>query len=232
MDEAMIISDIHLGSDNCQAKSLWHFLHKIKERTNKLILAGDVFDSIDFRRLEKHHWHVLSELRKTSNDIDTIWIAGNHDGSAEIVSHMIGVPVYEQYNFISGDKKVLVLHGHKFDNFLDDHPLLTWLGDTIYSMLQRLDKSHYWARMAKQSSKHYLRCAEIIRNESIKYARKHGYDLVCCGHTHQGLESPPYYNAGCWTEKPCTYLTVNNGNIKLNTYEEDHANRERTEVRP
>lgn len=218
MDETTIISDIHLGSENCQAKLLSRFLYRIKERTKKLILAGDVFDSIDFRRLNKHHWHVLSELRKASKDMEVIWIAGNHDGPAEIVSHMIGVPVFEEYVIKSGGKRILILHGHRFDKFVVDHPFLTWLGDTIYSTLQKVDKSHYWARMVKSSSKQYLRCTEIVKRESVKHAYKNGYDLVCCAHTHTAAEDPPYYNSGCWTETPCTYLVMNDGCVKLNVY--------------
>ena len=56
----------------------------------RLILNGDVFDSIDFRRLKKSHWKVLSLLRKLSDELEIIWLCGNHDGSAEVVSHLLG----------------------------------------------------------------------------------------------------------------------------------------------
>ena len=52
-----------------------------------------MFDSIDFRRLSKNHWKVLSLIRKLSDQIDIIWLYGNHDGSAEIISHLLGVTV-------------------------------------------------------------------------------------------------------------------------------------------
>ena len=219
MDEVTIISDIHLGSPACQARTLSDFLHKISERTRLLILNGDVFDSHDFRRLDKHHWNILSLLRKASNHMRIIWIAGNHDGQAEIVSHLIGVPVMEECNFESGGKSVLVMHGHKFDKFITEHPIITWVGDSIYAILQKVDRSHYFARLAKRASKHYLRCVQIIEKEAVKYALRHGHDVVCCGHTHYAFESPLYYNSGCWTESPCTYLTVNAGNITLRVYE-------------
>lgn len=48
MDDAVIISDIHLGSDSCEAHELWEFLEQLPGRTKQLILNGDVFDSIDF----------------------------------------------------------------------------------------------------------------------------------------------------------------------------------------
>src|SRR5216684_2207970 len=131
MLDALILSDIHLGSDNCQAKRVVRLLERIEEgeiRTARLILNGDVFDSIDFRRLSKAHWKVLSLIRKLSDRIEIIWLCGNHDGSAEIVSHLLGVTVMDDYVLHSGGASILILHGHVFDEFLDSHPLLTWLG--------------------------------------------------------------------------------------------------------
>src|SRR5262249_46993817 len=126
--DAVILSDIHLGSENCQAKNLCHFLESIVNeelQTARLILNGDVFDSIDFRRLKKNHWKVLSLIRKLSDQIDIIWLCGNHDGTAEIVSHLLGTTVKDEFVLHSGDQKILILHGHIFDEFLDAHPILT-----------------------------------------------------------------------------------------------------------
>ena len=122
--DALIISDIHLGSDNCQAKDLVVFLEQIRcgvIQTSRIILNGDVFDSFDFRRLKKNHWKVLSLIRKLSDHIDITWIHGNHDGSLEFISHLLGVNVENQYEFESGGKRILALHGHIFDEFIDKH---------------------------------------------------------------------------------------------------------------
>lgn len=225
MLDALILSDLHLGSSNCQAKALVDLLEGIEDekiRTQRLILNGDVFDSIDFRRLSKHHWKVLSLLRKLSDEIDIIWICGNHDGSAEIVSHLLGVTVADEYVLHSGDEKLLILHGHTFDAFIDDHPVLTWIGDWIYYLLQWVDRTHYFAKLAKRGSKTFLRCALKIQTGAIEHARKKGCQAVCCGHTHHATvcETGPilYYNSGCWTELPCTYLTVKAGQVELREF--------------
>jgi metallophosphoesterase superfamily enzyme len=105
--DALIISDLHLGSDNCQAKSLAAFLKAILDGAlpaRQLIINGDVFDSIDFRRLKKTHWKVLSQIRHLSDKIDIVWICGNHDGSADIISHLLGVQVQEQLVLASGGR--------------------------------------------------------------------------------------------------------------------------------
>src|SRR5206468_3506332 len=123
-------------------------------------------------------------LRKLSDEIEIIWISGNHDGSAEIVSHLLGVTVKNEYVLWSGDRKILVLHGHAFDDFITAHPILTWVGDQIYFALQRIDRTHTFAKLAKRGSKTFLRCARKIEEGSVEYARKLRCDAVCCGHTH------------------------------------------------
>jgi UDP-2,3-diacylglucosamine pyrophosphatase LpxH len=192
--------------------------------TQRLILNGDVFDSIDFRRLKKQHWRILSLLRKLSDQIEIIWINGNHDGPAEIVSHLLGVTCTDEIVIRSGKSRILFLHGHRFDEFISRYPILTWIADSIYHFLQRIDQSHYFAKLAKRNSKLFLRSAQKIENDSIRYAAKHDCDVVCCGHTHLPVANTTsavrYYNSGCWTEKPCHYLTVQDGTVELKSYTE------------
>lgn len=225
MYDAVIISDTHLGSDNCQARQLTHFLETIIDGdllTQRLILNGDVFDSIDFRRLKKNHWKVLSLLRKLSDRIEISWINGNHDGPAEIISHLLGVEVRDEMILESAGRKILLHHGHRFDDFIDNHPILTALADLTYRLLQKLDRSHHFAKLAKRKSKVFLRCAGKIESKSIEFARKRGCTIVCCGHTHHALINKTgeitYCNSGCWTEKPCQYLTVRDGRVELHEY--------------
>lgn len=231
MLDALIISDTHLGSDNCQARELTHFLESIRDGdllTQRLILNGDVFDSIDFRRLKKHHWKVLSLLRKLSDRVEISWINGNHDGPAEIFSHLLGVEVRDEMILESSGRKILLHHGHRFDDFIDKHPIITAVGDAIYRVLQWLDRSHHFAKLAKSKSKTFLRCSKKIESKSIEYARKIGCDAVCCGHTHLPIvnETGPvaYFNSGCWTEKPCHYLAVRDGEVTLHSYVKEIGN--------
>jgi UDP-2,3-diacylglucosamine pyrophosphatase LpxH len=226
MLDAVILSDIHLGSDNCQARRVCQMLERIVEgelATARLILNGDVFDSIDFRRLNKAHWKVLSLIRKLSDQVEIIWLCGNHDGSAEIVSHLLGVTVMDDYVLASGPERILVLHGHVFDEFLDTHPLITWLADCAYAFLQSIDRTHTFAKAAKHGSKTFLRCARKIEDRSVALARRLGCTAVCCGHTHAATahtnQPVAYFNSGCWTELPCTYLTVADGVIRLHDFQ-------------
>jgi len=229
MNEAIIISDIHIGSEVCQSKKLLNFLIDIENNlitTNTLIINGDLFDSWDFRKLKKSHWKILSQIRKLSKNVKLIWISGNHDGPAEMVSHLIGVDFIEEHCFISGDKKILVLHGDIFDNFISKYPIFTKIADHCYRWLQRLDRYYntgfYYSTLVKRSSKTFLRCSEQICERAKQYCLSKKCNIVCCGHTHLEMKSisekVEYYNSGCWTESSCTYISINQGIIKLNNY--------------
>lgn len=233
MRDAIVISDLHLGSDNCQARAIGAFLEDLlrtPEGCPELVIAGDVFDSIDFRRLKKSHWRVLSLIRKLSDKIKVTWIAGNHDGSAEIISHLLGVAVCEEYILESAGRRVLVIHGHKFDEFIDTYPLVTWLADQVYFLLQKIDRTHYVARLAKRRSKIFVRCLQKIEQGAVAQARRLDCTAVICGHTHHAMSNRTgpvhYYNCGCWTERPSTYITIADGMVELQTYEFDETNYE------
>jgi UDP-2,3-diacylglucosamine pyrophosphatase LpxH len=218
MNDALIISDIHLGSDVCEAKKVIEFLESIIDgtlQTRRLILNGDVFDNYDFRRLKKRHWKVLSLLRKLSDRIEVVWICGNHDGPAELVSHLIGVEVVDEYVCLTGGKELLVLHGHQFDKFLDQYPIVSKIADLFYRLLQKIDPSCVIPWLAKWSSKKFLRCIPLVESGALKKMVDEEFDMVSCGHTHNPVATEQYFNSGCWTESPCSYLIVKNGQVRL-----------------
>ena len=221
----IIISDIHLGSDVCQSKKLKEFFIQIEQNiipADQIIINGDLFDSWDFRKLKGSHWKVLSYIRSLAKTKKIVWINGNHDGPAEIISHLIGVDFLEEYFFQSGDKKILALHGDIFDNFISKYPILTKLADCVYRKIQQIDKSFYLAKLAKKSSKTFLKCSEQIQQKAKNYALKKGVDVICCGHTHLPISdlssNVKYFNSGCWTELPCTYIAICEGQIELKNF--------------
>jgi UDP-2,3-diacylglucosamine pyrophosphatase LpxH len=214
--DAIIISDLHLGSRICQTKHILEFIDSVISK--ELILNGDVFDSWDFRRLKKSEWKILSHLRKLSKKMKVIWINGNHDGPAEIISHLLGMEVKEEYIFQSGDKKIIVLHGHQFDSFISKHPIITWGADVIYHFMQMIDPSFWMAKQAKKASKSFLRNAKKVKSKAIEYAKKKKCDIICCGHCHYPEATDKYYNCGSWVELPEHYLEIENGNITLKEF--------------
>jgi UDP-2,3-diacylglucosamine pyrophosphatase LpxH len=172
-----------------------------------------LFDSIDFGRLCKSQWKVLSEFRKLSDTIELIWLIGNHDIGAEMVANLIGAKIMDEL-VVEG---ILILHGHTFDTFITAHPRLTWAADWVYGLLQKI--SMKLARLVKYQSKTFLRNSELVCQRAVAYAKTKGCDRVICGHTHRPFEGAYYCNSGCWTEDTCHFLSIEDTQIHLREYQ-------------
>src|SRR5436305_13630945 len=110
--DTVIVSDLHLGSNVSRASDALQVLRSISFR--RLILLGDMFCDLNFRRLKKEHWQFLSYIRKLSNpkrNTEVVWVEGNHDhGLSEIMSHLVGVQVYQEYEWEYGGALHLAIH--------------------------------------------------------------------------------------------------------------------------
>ncbi|MDA4133278.1 MAG: metallophosphoesterase, partial [Thaumarchaeota archaeon] len=108
------MSDVHLGSSVSLAADLLLLLKT--SRFKRLILLGDIFQDLDFSRLTREHWRLLAHIRKLSNPkrgIEVVWVEGNHDaGIAEVMEHLIGVRVHQEYEWEWNGAKCLAIHGH------------------------------------------------------------------------------------------------------------------------
>src|SRR6266702_4077075 len=114
--DTVILSDLHLGSEVSRAEAALQMLKAVS--FSRLILLGDIFCDLNFRRLKKDHWQFLSLIRKLSNPkrgLEVIWVEGNHDrGLAQLMSHLVGVRVYEEYSWHHRGVKYRGIHGHQF----------------------------------------------------------------------------------------------------------------------
>ena len=226
MLDAIVLSDLHLGSENCQADRILQLLSWIEQQklpTERIILNGDIFDSLNLQRLKCKHWEVVERLRALSRSREVIWIAGNHDGCSRRLSDLMGVSVLTQCVLHSGSEKILFMHGDAFDEFIKKYPITTWMADRLYNWLQKMDRSHGLARWAKRQSKTFLECARKVRRGAMARAEQLSCTIVCCGHTHHSVTHEEngiaYYNSGCWTELPCSYLTIRDGVVDLREHQ-------------
>jgi UDP-2,3-diacylglucosamine pyrophosphatase LpxH len=216
--DTLIVSDVHLGSEVSRAGSLLETLRSTAFK--RLILLGDIFDDLNFRRLRKSHWELLSHIRDLTSEnsqIEVVWVEGNHDeGLAEITSHFIGVGVYKEYVWQEGGATYLAVHGHQFDRFLTEHAVITDIACGIYKFLQTIDlERQRVSRFAKRTTKTWLRQSELVATRAIAYAKSKGADFVFCGHTHLPISTSAqgvtYCNSGCWTDIPSTYIRITDG---------------------
>lgn len=220
--DCIVISDLHLGSDVCQAALLEEFLEWAVGNTRELVINGDVFDDLNFKRLTRWHFACLRVIRRNSDraDLKIVWIRGNHDGPADIVSHLVGVEVLDEYLFNNGSIRLLILHGDQFDHVVTRYATVTAVARALFSVIQRW-APHDAARWIRRMSKKFQRNSQLVQRSAIEYARSVRYcDHVTCGHTHLPLEAHEggvhYYNTGTWTDRPpCPFLTVRGAEVHL-----------------
>jgi UDP-2,3-diacylglucosamine pyrophosphatase LpxH len=224
--DTFIFSDLHLGSDVSRSKELLRVLQTYSFR--RLILLGDIFDDLNFKRLRRDHWEMLSWLRKLSDPdrkVEIVWILGNHDLLLENVSRFIGIEVRDKYSWEHNRKRFLAIHGHQFDRFLEENVVISEIATFLYLLAQKLDtKRHRFSRFLKRLSKKWLRLSHQVALRAARYGRAQGADYVFCGHTHRAtflqLEGVGYYNTGCWTDVPSHFITIDDANgIQLHEHE-------------
>jgi len=224
----LIVSDIHLGSNVARPKEVLELLQSFNFK--RLILLGDIFDDLNFRRLKKEHWNLLSYIRKLSNpgkNIEVVWVEGNHDeGLINKLSHLIGIEAHMEYEFEICGNKILAIHGHQFDRFLNENVFISNIASFIYNKIQKYDRDRQTvSRFIKRKSKGWLRLSHKVADSAIEYAKRKNKDTIICGHTHQILQKTSggvtYFNTGCWTDIPSTYITIDfEGNVRISEFYE------------
>jgi len=222
----LILSDLHLGAETSHAREAMLVLKH--SRFQRLILLGDIFADLNFARLKKEHWKFLGLIRKLSNPkrgIEVVWVEGNHDhGLADIMSHLVGVRVFQAYRWMYRGLRHVAIHGHQFDGFQVNNMRLSRFGTSLYLQLQRMDfKRKPIARMIDRLNTRWLRMSSKVSAGAIAYAKHHNAQRIFCGHTHHALnverDGISYYNSGGWVDSRLTYLTIDETGVKIHEYD-------------
>ena len=228
----LILSDLHLGSETSHAREATALLKQT--RFQRLILLGDIFADLNFARLTKDHWRFLGFIRKLSNpkrNIEVVWVEGNHDhGLTDIMSHLVGVRVYQQYEWEYRGLKHIAIHGHQFDGFQVNRITLSRVGTSLYLLLQKLDFKHKpIARMIDRLNTRWLRMSTKVSQGAIAFAKHHEAQRIFCGHTHEALyvekEGVSYYNSGGWVDSRLTYLTIDETGVQIHEFNQEYRER-------
>ena len=232
--DTLILSDVHLGAEVSRARAATRMLKENSFR--RLILLGDIFADLNFGRLKKEHWKFLSAIRKLSNpkrNVEVVWVEGNHDlGLTNVMSHLVGVRVFQEYAWTYAGLRHLAIHGHQFDGFavkIDYY-------DKGSSLLQKLDlKDKPLARLIDRLNTRWLRMSAKVAAGAIAHARLRGADRIFCGHTHDAMQAERdgirYYNSGGWIDSRPTYITIADEGVRIHEYSERTDDRDSSEER-
>lgn len=225
--DTVILSDLHLGSEVSRAKAA---LAMLKQTTfRRLILLGDIFSDLNFRRLKKEHWQFLGYIRKLSNPkrkVEVVWVEGNHDqGLSEVMSHLVGIKVYQEYGWNYQGIRHLAIHGHQFDRVvISSVPLNNFLM-FLFLQLQKLDFGQKrMVRCLERLDTAWLRLSSKVARGALAHAKTRDAQRIFCGHTHEAMkvegDQVEYYNTGSWTQTNATYITVDEQGVAIHEYDE------------
>src|ERR1700746_995938 len=138
--DTVMLSDLHLGSEVSRASAALRMLKSAS--FNRLILLGDIFSDLNFGRLKKEHWQFLGYIRKLSNpkrEIEVVWVEGNHDhGLAQVMSHLVGIRVYQEYAWEYSGLRHLAVHGHQFDRFVSTNRVVSGFLSALHLAMQKM----------------------------------------------------------------------------------------------
>ena len=224
--DTLILSDLHLGADMSRAREALRVLREASY--HRLILLGDIFADLNFGRLKKEHWKFLGYIRKLSNpkrNIEVVWVEGNHDhGLTEIMSHLVGVRVFQEYQWSYRGVRHIAVHGHQFDNFVVKNVRFNyWFGTLLYLQLQKWDtRNKALTRFLDRLGTSWQRLSEKVADGALAHARQLQAGRIFCGHTHVALhkhdQAADYYNCGAWIDEHLTYITVGEEGVHIHEY--------------
>ncbi len=242
----VIISDVHLGTHDCKAREVNHFLKYT--RCDKLILNGDIIDG--WRLRQSGYWpkshtrfirHVLKKMEK--RDTQVIYLRGNHD---DVLAKFLPIAfenlqiVEDHIHETADGKRYFVLHGDVFDTVTKNFVFLAYLGDWGYRVLLRINrlynkwrawrgKDYYSISQAvKARVKQAVNHVSHFEQHISELAKSRGCNGVMCGHIHTAanrmMGDVHYLNSGDWVESLTALVEHYDGRIELIDFADFRSN--------
>jgi UDP-2,3-diacylglucosamine pyrophosphatase LpxH len=242
----LFISDTHLGTRGCKARQLADFLTHNECET--LYLVGDIIDGWQLKRgwyWDAHHTRVVDLIvRKAEGGTRVIYVPGNHDemfrpwcGRAIMGVEMRMEDVHET----ADGRRLLILHGDRFDGIVTYAKGLAKVGAQAYGAVVRLNTVFnrarsrlglpYWSLAAYLKHKVKNAGQFIARFERAVAAEANlrGFDGVVCGHIHspamKQVDGVLYCNDGDWVESCTALAEESSGRLSLIRWTDASAER-------
>lgn len=207
------ISDVHLGTRNCQARALLDFMAHNEAET--VYLIGDIIDGWQLKKRwywpQTHNDVIQKLLRKARKGTRIVYITGNHDmfirefienldeGDRRIPSiEMGGIEFVDEVIHTTADgRKIWILHGDLFDGVVQNMQWLAKIGDELYMFALKANRWlnlwrakmgwEYWSlsQFLKDRVKNAVAYIDSFETAVATEAQRRGCQAVLCGHIHK-----------------------------------------------
>lgn len=234
--KSIFLSDVHLGTENCKAKEVLHFLKNT--RCDRLVLNGDIIDGWQLNRGSSwsaaHTQFLRLVLKRIEKDqLDVIYLRGNHDDimSRFLPMHFGTLSIVEEFVHESPSGNYLVLHGDVFDTITKNFVFLAHLGDWGYKLLMSFNRSYnkyrswrgkeYYSlsKAIKAKVKQAVNFVSSFEEKLAKLTVAKGCTGVICGHIHTPADKMMggirYLNSGDWVESLSAIVETAEGDFQL-----------------
>ena len=239
--KTVVLSDIHLGTKNCQASKVNHFLKHVA--AERIILNGDIIDGWSLKRQgvwKKEHTRFLRIILKRveKQGIEVIYLRGNHDDILErfLPMRFGNLSIVDEYIHETKKGRYLVLHGDVFDAITQKTKWLAVLGDIGYRALMRLNRVYNKYRSWR--GKEYFSISKLIKakvKSAVSYISDFEQEVellakrkkcigIMCGHIHTPADKMigevHYLNSGDWVESATALVEHFDGRFEILEYNE------------
>jgi UDP-2,3-diacylglucosamine pyrophosphatase LpxH len=231
------ISDLHIGSTQCQADILLDFLKHNESET--LYLVGDI---IDFWALSKkvywprdHNTIIQKVLRKARHGTKVIYVPGNHDENVRDYDEYVfgDILVRNQIIHTTVDgRRFLIVHGDEYDTIAKYHQWIAKLGSKGYDFLLEVNRffrvirrffgfqsQFSLAAFVKYKVKNAVQFISDYEDSIVATLCDEGLDGVICGHIHhpemKDMSGFTYVNTGDFVESCSAIVEHFDGRLEL-----------------
>ncbi|MCB1800120.1 MAG: UDP-2,3-diacylglucosamine diphosphatase [Gammaproteobacteria bacterium] len=230
------LSDVHLGTRGCKAEFLLDFIRQ--HDADCIYLLGDIIDG--WRLKKSWYWPKLHNdvvqkmLRKARKGSRVVYVPGNHD---EFLRDFLelqfgGIEILEEPVHTTADgRRILMLHGDRFDGVVRYAKWLALLGDWAYELA--LVVNHHFNRVRRRLGYPYWSLSAYLKHKvknAVNFisdfeglvadeARRQGVDGVVCGHIHKAelryIDEVLYCNTGDWVESCTAMVEKQDGSLSI-----------------
>jgi UDP-2,3-diacylglucosamine pyrophosphatase LpxH len=243
------LSDLHLGTRACKASALLDFLRR--HIAENLYLVGDIVDGWNQGR--SWFWDVVqSEVAQEIGrwgraGAQVVFLPGNHDeAQGGLLEGLFGRVTLKPdlIHTTAEGRRMLIMHGHQFDNSLSSSRWLSKMGSPAYSWSLKVadwynreflnfDEQPFAGYLKRPLSRMigYLTETKIDERAMLRAVRAARADGIVCGHTHRVeqrlIGSIWYINDGDWMHHCSALVEHYDGALRLMQFPPPVASTER-----
>jgi len=211
---AIIVSDLHIGSGYFLYYNFEQFLNNIPEDT-EFILNGDIIDN-PYAKMKPADRQILDCFGEMSLRQKVVWVRGNHD-NGYIPENLGKIQIMKHHAL---QKRLFITHGDFFDQVMPQRRIFIKTFQMLHDLRIKLGaRPVHVAQYAKRWKRFYAYLRKSVMFNAVNYAAENGFKAVTCGHTHYAEEQivigVQYLNTGAWTERPICYVHVTDNEIAL-----------------